>query len=74
MLLNAGIGGTVTLQFVIEADGTIQEQTVKIIDATHDEFRNAAVQAIQAFRFTPGRYRGENVRVLIQMPLTWQVP
>lgn len=74
LLLNAGIGGTVTLQFVIENDGTIEEETVRIIDATHEEFRAAAVQAIQAFRFTPGRYRGENVRVLIQMPLTWQVP
>ena len=29
-------------------------------------------QPVERFRFRPGQYKGENVRVLIRMPVTWQ--
>ena len=72
MLQDAGIGGQVMMQFVIAADGKVDPATVKVIDASHEQFADASVKAVERFRFRPGRYKGQNVRVLIQMPITWQ--
>ena len=72
ILQDAGIGGTVVVQFVIEPDGTVDMSSVKVIDSPHEQLSDASVRAVERFRFRPGRYQGENVRVLIQMPITWQ--
>jgi TonB family protein len=72
MLQDAGIGGTVMMQFVIQADGKVDPASVKVIDSTHEQFGEASVKAVEKFRFRPGQYKGQNVRVLIQMPITWQ--
>ena len=74
LLQDAGIGGTVMLEFVIEADGLIDMESVKVLDSSHDQLSSATIDAIESFRFNPGRYRGEPVRVLIQMPITWKAP
>ena len=72
ILQDAGIGGTVVMQFVIEPDGTVDMSSVKVIDSPHEQLSDASIKAVERFRFRPGRYKGENVRVLIQMPITWQ--
>ena len=72
ILQDAGIGGTVVMQFVIEPDGTVDMSSVKVIDSPHEQLSDASSQAVERVRFRPGRYKGENVRVLIQMPITWQ--
>ena len=46
--------------------------SVKVLESSHEQLSEASVKAIERFRFRPGRYKGENVRVLIQMPITWQ--
>jgi protein TonB len=71
-LLEARIGGTVQVQFVIQADGTVDQTSVKIISTTHPQFASAAEEAIGRFRFNPGRYKGQNVKVLVTMPISWQ--
>ena len=43
MLREAGIGGTVTMQFIIEPDGTVDESTLKIVAAT--KRRTSALRA-----------------------------
>lgn len=73
MLLNAGIQGTVQVQFVIQPDGSVDASTVRVISASNDQFSGATVRAIEEFRFRPGIYRGEPVRVLIEMPIQWRV-
>ena len=72
ILQDAGIGGTVIMQFVIEPDGSVDMSSVKVIDSPHEQLSDASIKAVERFRFRPGRYKGENVRVLIQMPITWQ--
>ncbi|HEX6926634.1 MAG TPA: TonB family protein [Longimicrobiaceae bacterium] len=71
-LQDAGIGGTVTLQFVVEADGTVNPQTVEVLNATHPQFESVSRQVVERFRFRPGIYRDQEVRVLVRMPITWQ--
>ena len=40
----------------------------------HAALSAASVQAVAHLRFRPGRYRGEYVRVVIQMPISWLPP
>jgi protein TonB len=72
MLQDAGIGGTTQMQFVITPDGTVDESTVKVISTTHEQFSEASMKVVAKFKFKPGLYHGKPVRVLIQMPITWQ--
>jgi protein TonB len=73
-LQDAGIGGQVTLEFVIEADGTVDRNSVKVIQASHEQFRAVSSQVVERFRFRPGRYQDKDVRVLVRMPIIWQPP
>jgi protein TonB len=72
LLQDAGIGGTVQLQFVIEPDGSVDMGSVKVIESSNDQLSEASIKAVEKFRFRPGVYKGAPVRVLIQMPITWQ--
>ncbi len=72
ILLDAGISGRVTAEFVVEADGTVDMSTLKITNSTHDRFVQPSTNVIQRFRYTPGRYKGQPVRVLVSMPISWQ--
>jgi protein TonB len=72
LLQDAGIGGTVQLQFVIEPDGSVDMSSVKVIDSSNDQLSEASIKAVEKFKFKPGVYKGAPVRVLIQMPITWQ--
>jgi TonB family protein len=72
LLQDAGIGGTVVTQFVIQADGTIDMASLKVLESSNEELSNATRHALERFKFTPGLYKGAPVRVLIQMPVTWQ--
>lgn len=71
-LQDAGIGGTVTLEFVVEPDGTVDGSTVKVLDASHEQFGNVSRSVVERFRFRPGIYQDREVRVLVRMPITWQ--
>jgi protein TonB len=68
----AKVGGTTVMQFVIAADGTVDPSTIKTISSTDPRFGEASAAAVRQFRFRPGTYKGKNVRVLLQMPVTWQ--
>lgn len=72
MLQDAGIGGTSDVQFVIRTDGSVDPASIKAVEATRPEFGEAAVLVAKQFRFSPGTYQGEPVRVLTTMPITWQ--
>jgi protein TonB len=72
LLQDAGIGGTVQLQFVIEPDGSVDMSSVKVIESSNDQLSEASIKAVEKFKFKPGVYKGAPVRVLIQMPITWQ--
>jgi TonB family protein len=67
----AGIQGRVFLQFVVQKDGTPADIiVVRGIGAGCDE---EAVRALREMIFTPGRQRGEPVRVRMTLPVTFQL-
>jgi protein TonB len=73
MLQDAGIEGQTVVQFVISSDGRVDPATVRVIQTSHEQFAQATINAVERFRFKPGRYQGKPVPVLIQLPVTWKV-
>jgi TonB family protein len=72
MLQDAGIGGQVVVQFVVDRDGTVDPGTIAVASSTHEQFAEASARVVSMFRFSPGRYQGKPVRVMVTMPITWQ--
>ena len=71
-LQDAGIGGNVILQFVVEPDGTVDRTSVTVIESSHEQFAGVSKQVAERFRFRPGVYQDREVRVLVRMPISWQ--
>lgn len=71
-LRDAGVGGNVILQFVVEADGTVDPTSVTVIESSHEQFAGVSKQVAERFRFRAGVYQDREVRVLVRMPITWQ--
>jgi len=63
----------VLVQFVINSEGKVEPATVKVVQTSHEQFAKATQEAVERFRFRPGRYQGRPVPVLIQIPITWKV-
>ena len=69
--IKKNIGGTVSLTFIVEKDGSVSNVTVvKGVDPLLDE---EAVRAISASpKWTPGLQRGQPVRVRFSIPLNFK--
>jgi periplasmic protein TonB len=63
----AGITGTVTVAFVLEADGHVSSAYAE--SATQHEFEANAIQAVMKWRFHPGRRGGRAVRTHMSVPI-----
>lgn len=63
----AGVGGSGTIAFIVEIDGTTSELQVK--SATDVEFGEAAKVSVSQWRFKPGQKDGRTVRVAIEVPI-----
>jgi TonB family protein len=72
VLESRGIGGTVLLQFVVEADGSVNRASVKVVAATINRLGEAAKAVIHNVRFTPGTLDGTPVRTEIQFPVEYR--
>jgi protein TonB len=65
-LRRANIEGYVEVEYVVRADGTVDPATVTIVESSHRQFEQPAVNAVKQARFRPGRMRGKPVSVLIR--------
>ena len=57
----AGINGTVVVEFIINTDGDVIQS--QIVRSSHREFEMPALQAVQKWKFKPGRKGGRVVNV-----------
>jgi protein TonB len=73
VMQSAGIPGKVVMQFIVNTDGKVDQNTFKIVSSTHKAFEGPARDAMFRCTFRPGKSRGQPVRVLVQQPLTFKV-
>ena len=57
----AGINGTVVVEFIINTEGDVIQ--TQIVRSSHREFEMPALQAVQKWKFKPGRKGGRVVNV-----------
>ena len=71
ILRDAGIGGTVNVQFFIDTEGVVQRVLVAETSG-HEPLDEAALRVARMFRFTPALNLDEVVPVWIAIPITFQ--
>lgn len=69
----AGLGGRVTLQFVVGTDGRVEAASVKVMSSTNKAFEEPAIAAIRRARFKPAKMRGNPVRQLVQQAIAFEI-
>ncbi len=71
MAKKAGVEGRVIVQFIVDEQGNVLDpQVVRGLGAGLDE---EAVRAVRQAKFTPGKQRGQPVRVKMSLPITFRL-
>ena len=70
-LRKAKVEGVVTLVFVLDETGRVEDPRVE--NSTRPEFEKPALDAIRKWRFSPGQKDGQAVRTYIRVPLRFRV-
>jgi TonB family protein len=71
LLRQARIEGEVLAQFIVNADGSVDMSTFKVLKTSHDLFTATVRNNLPQMRFSPAQVNGRNVRQLMQMPFTF---
>lgn len=69
VLRDRGISGKVQVQFVVNADGKVDPESVEVLDSSVVGLGNAAVAAVKGFEFEPGQKDGSPVKTLVIFPI-----
>src|SRR5882724_7364177 len=67
----AGITGTVTVGFIVDSTGAVQN--AYSVSSTQREFEAAAIQAVSKWKFKPGRKGGRAVATRMQVPIVFSI-
>ena len=67
-----GVEGRVMVEFVVDTDGSVANPVV--VRSPDDRLSEAALSAVRQARFTPGRQKGEAVKVRFALPVSFALP
>lgn len=70
-LRKAKIEGLVTLAFILDAEGKVEDPRVE--KSTRQEFEKPSIEAIKRWRFRPGMKDGKPVRTYVRIPMRFRV-
>jgi protein TonB len=74
MLRQAGVEGDVRAQFVVDTLGRVELGSVRVLEATHDQFAAAVRTALSSrARFKPAEAGGHKVRQLVEQTFTFRL-
>jgi len=68
----AGANGTVTVEFVVNTDGSTSD--IKVVNATHPEMEKAVIAVATEWKFKPAVKDGKTVRARLRQPVYFKVP
>ena len=71
-LRGQGTVGTVRAMFVVNADGTVDAGSFKVVHSDHERFTAAVRAALPRLRYSPAQVEGRNVRQLVQTSFDFQ--
>lgn len=71
LLRQAGIGGRVTLQAVLDTTGRVEPGSIRLLEAPAPGFERSSRQWMLKAVFRPARLRGRAVRVMVRVPLDY---
>jgi len=72
LLRDAGIGGTVSVFFFIDENGTVRDRRLNE-SSGHQALDEAALRVADIYRFSPALNRDRKVPVWVSFPITFQV-
>ncbi|MFB6271960.1 MAG: energy transducer TonB [Salinibacter sp.] len=67
----AGIEGQVIVQFVVNEQGKVTNP--KVVRGVHELLNKEALRAVKKLNCTPGKQRGEAVKVRMSLPVTFRL-
>jgi len=67
-LQEAGVEGRVEVAFVVNADGSVDESSVQVMNSPAEGLAQAAEVAVKKLKFQPGKKDGQAVRCQVMMP------
>ena len=70
-LRGEGVGGRVTMEFVVGVDGKVIPSSMRVISSPRPEITSAAVGTILGSEFQPGTVRGCTVPVLVRQSINF---
>jgi TonB family protein len=73
VLQQAGIAGSVDVQYVVDTLGRAEPSSFRVLRSTNKAFEDPAREAILAGRFKPARIRGQAVRQLVQQRISFNI-
>lgn len=73
VLRAGGIEGRVVMRFVIDTEGRVEPESLRVVGSSHAGFENAAREAVMATRFRPARMLGRTVRQWVEQAVTFRL-
>lgn len=73
LLRDIGATGRTVVQLIIGRDGRVEPGSARVLESTDRAFNDAAIRAVEQFRFRPATVRGRRVAVLVTIPIEWRV-
>lgn len=70
-LWRAGLSGRVVAEFIVGADGVIEQGTFSVASTTHPYFSAAVRSALETAIFRSAKLAGKGVRQLVQVPFVF---
>ena len=71
-LRDAGVDGTVQVQFIIGADGKVESSSVEVLSASVPALAEAAKEVAAKIEFSPGKVNDAPVRTRVLLPIVYK--
>ena len=68
VLRERGVGGRVSVQFVVDTLGRAEMSGLRVVEASDPLFAQAVRAVLGRYRFSPGEVGGQKVRTLVELP------
>jgi protein TonB len=70
-LRREGVGGVVTVNFLIDEKGSVQDP--KVEKTSNDAFNNPALEALKKWKFKPAKKAGVAVALRVSLPIQFSI-